>query len=202
MGTAHDARAHSVSPWFLAWLMVAPLAVTLLVSKTGKVFLAFFYLGNTLDSSSPLTVLRWLWGFTSLRFALALLAAFVVQRWVFPRRRILIVPMAAAFMVALALASVLAKGSQTLIQTLSSWTTMAAEQGWMVMACTWNDAILVAMLVLVVGVFLQVGPGMAPGWRVRVVQTIVVLLCALVGIDYVYQLAMGQPTNTRVLVFA
>ncbi|MDN8614571.1 sulfatase-like hydrolase/transferase [Variovorax ginsengisoli] len=202
MGTAPDARAHSVSPWFLAWLMVAPLALVLLVSKTGKVFLAFFYLGNTLDSSSPLAVLRWLWGFTSLRFALALLAAIVVQRWVFPRRRILIVPMAAAFMVALALASVLFKGSQTLIQTLSNWTIMAVEQGWMVMACIWNDAILVAMLVLVVGAFLQVRPAMAPGWRVRIVQTIVVLLCALVGIDYVYQLAMGQPTNTRVLVFA
>ena len=61
MGTAPEARAHSVSPWFLAWLMVAPLALVLLVSKTGKVFLAFFYLGNTLDSSSPLAVLRWLW---------------------------------------------------------------------------------------------------------------------------------------------
>ena len=105
-------------------------------------------------------------------------------------------------MVALALASVLAKGSQTLVQTLSSWTTSAAEQAWMVIACTWNDAILVAMMVLAIGVLLQLTPARAASWLVRIVQTMVVLLCALVGIDYVYQLAMGQPTNARVLVFA
>ncbi|MDM0068068.1 hypothetical protein [Variovorax sp. J31P207] len=168
MGTAPDTRtrSRSVRPWLLAWLLLAPLAVVLLVSKTAKDFLAFSYLGHALDPSSPLAVFRWLWGFTSLRFALALLVAIVVQRWLFPRRRILIVPMAATFMVALALASVLAKGSQTLIQTLSSWTTSAAEQGWMVMTCTWNDAILVATMVLVVGVLLHVAPAMAPGWLV------------------------------------
>jgi arylsulfatase A-like enzyme len=202
MGTGYDARAHPVSPWLLAWLLCAPLAVVLLVSKTAKVFLAFSYLGNTLDPSSPIAVLRWLWGFTSLRFAVVLLAAIVLQRLAFPLRRILIVPLAAAFLVALALASVLAKGSQTLVQTLSNWTTSAAEQGWTVMACTWNDAILVAMMVLAIGMLLQLTPARAASWLVRIVQTMVVLLCALVGIDYVYQLAMGQPTNTRVLVFA
>ena len=87
MDTGSEARAHPVSSWLLAWLLLAPLAVVLLVAKTAKVFLAFSYLGNTLDPSSPLAVLRWLWGFTSLRFALVLLAAIVVQRSVFPRRR-------------------------------------------------------------------------------------------------------------------
>jgi len=84
MGTGYDARAHPVSPWLLAWLLCAPLAVVLLVSKTAKVFLAFSYLGNTLDPSSPIAVLRWLWGFTSLRFAVVLLAAIILQRLAFP----------------------------------------------------------------------------------------------------------------------
>lgn len=182
--------------------MVTPLAILLCLSKAAKVFLAFSFLGSELDPSSPWTVLRWLWGFTSLRFVLALLAAIAVQRLVFPSRRFLIVPMAAAFMFALALSSVLAKGSESLVQTVSRWTTTAVEQGWMVIACIWNDAILVAAMVLVVGALLQVTPAGLRSWLVRIIQAIVVLLCVLVGIDYVYQLAMGQPTNSRVLVFA
>ena len=49
-------------------------------------------------------LLEWLWWFMSLRFLLALLAGYAIQRLLLPRHRWAFVPIAAAIMVALALA--------------------------------------------------------------------------------------------------
>lgn len=190
-----------MSPWRAAWLLLVPLALWLLLSKTADVMAGFAWMGLTLDEQHPRAILRWLWAFTSLRFLLALLVAHGLQRRFFPRHRFVTLPIAAAIMVALASLVVVVRQQQTLMQVLGHWSSTAAQQAWMLIACIWSDAMTVAILVLAIGLALWLLPARARPWVVRPVQVMVVLLCGLVGIDYAYELATGQPTNTRVLIF-
>ncbi|MDM0002774.1 LTA synthase family protein [Variovorax sp. J22P240] len=195
-------RQSGKSPWMVAWLLLAPLAIWLLLAKAATVMAGFAWLGLTLDESGPVAFLRWAWAFTAIRFVMALLLAHAVQRLLFPRHRLMTVPIAAAIMSVLALAVALVRPEQIFLQVLTHWTTTAGAQFWMVIACAWNDAVSIAILTLVLGLVLTAVPARAQAWLVRAMQVLVVLLCGLVGLVYAYELATGQPSNSRVLIFS
>lgn len=194
-----EARRSGMSPWWVAWLLLVPLTLWLLLSKAADVMAGFAWLGLVLDEHG---LIRWFWAFTSLRFLLALLVAYALQRLFFPKHRLATVSIAAAVMVALALLVVVVRREQTLLEVLSHWGSSAFQQVWMLMACVWSDAMTVAILVLAIGFALWAAPVRVRPLAVRGVQVLVVILCGLVGLDYAYELATGQPTNTRVLIFS
>jgi arylsulfatase A-like enzyme len=187
-----------MSPWRVAWLLLVPLTLWLLLSKAADVMAGFAWLGLVLDEFG---LIRWLWAFTSLRFLLALLTGYALQRWLVPKHRLAAVPIAAAVLVVLALLVVVIRREQTLFQVLGHWGSNASQEVWMLIACVWSDAMTVAILVLAIGFTLCSVPVRVRPMTVRAVQVLVVMLCGLVGLDYAYELATGQPTNTRVLIF-
>jgi arylsulfatase A-like enzyme len=189
-------------PWAVAWLILLPLAAWLVLAKGAKVMNGFAWLGLTLDGESPAAIAHWLWAFTSLRFIGALLVGLVVQRVFFRGRRWIALPIAAAIVFALACAASLSKSGETLWQILTHWTSTAGQQFWMLLACVWSDAITIAVLLLAFGMLLTATPSRRRPWMVRALQLLVVVLCGLVAFDFVYELATGQPTNSRVLIFS
>lgn len=187
-------------PWTLAWRLFAPLAMWLVLAKTLLVMSALH--AAPYAGSGGAALLQWLWSFTLLRFALALLAGWVIQQLAFPRHRWLGLPIAACLMVALAVAVSLFKASPSWLDALQLWSGTAWGQLWGLGACLWRDAISLALVVLVAGLVLWIVPARARVAAVRTLQVLVVLLCALVGIDLAYELGTGQPASLRVLHFA
>lgn len=202
MPNLHRLRQPSapLSPWTVAWLLLVPLALWLALAKTTLVMNAL--LPAPPDGTGLIALLKWFAAFTSLRFGLALLAAYAVQRRFFPARRWLTLPLAAAFMLALGLLLTWLKPGETLFQTLRTWSGTALDQAVGLAVCLWRDAVSVALLALAFGLLLQWSPARARPAVVRALQVAVLLLCALVGFDLVHELATGQPTSLRVLLFA
>jgi lipoteichoic acid synthase len=198
--TRAAAQQSAKGPWQVAWVLLIPLALWLGLAKTTLVMNALFAAPE--DGSGWLGLLQWLWWFTSLRFLLALLAGLAVQRLVLPRHRWVFLPLAAAIMAALALAFPLASPDQSLVRTLQVWSITATGQVLGLAACLWRDAISVAVAVLALGLVLKLTPKRAQRGMVHLLQLVVLLLCALVGIDLAYQFATGQPASSRVLMFA
>lgn len=186
-------------PWTLAWRLFAPLAVWLVLAKTLLVMSALH--AAPYGGSGGAALLQWLWSFTLLRFALALLAGLVIQQLAFPRHRWLGLPIAACLMVALAVAVSLFKTGPSWLDALQLWSGTAWGQLWGLAACLWRDAVSLAVLVLAAGLTIWIVPARARVAAVRVLQVLVVLLCAVVGIDLAYELSTGQPASLRVLRF-
>lgn len=181
-------------------MLLVPLALWLGLAKTALVMDAL--LAAPEDGSGWVALLKWLWWFVSLRFLLALLAGVVVQRLVLPRYRWASLPIAAAIMVTLALAFPQSSPDQALDRTLRVWAIIAASQVLGLAACLWRDVVSISLTALAMGFVLALTPRRARRGIVHLLQLLVLLLCAVVGIDLAYQLATGQPASSRVLLFA
>ena len=147
-------------------------------------------------------LLGWLWWFVSLRFLLALLTGYAIQRWLLARHRWVFLPIAAAIMVALAMAFPQASPDHTLSRTLEVWAIVGAGQVKGLAICLWRDVISIGITAFAMGLVLALTPKWAQRGIVHTLQLLVLLLCAGVGIDLAYQLTTGQPASSRVLLFA
>ena len=194
------AQQSAKGPWQVAWVLLIPLALWLGLAKTTLVMNALFAAPE--DGAGLVALLQWLWWFTSLRFLLALLAGLAIQRLVLPRHRWVFVPIAVDILATLALAFPLMSPDETVVRTLRVWSITATGQVLGLAACLWRDAISVAIAVLALGLALQLTPTRAQRGMVLLLQLVVLLLCAVVGVDWAYQLSTGQPASTRVLLFA
>jgi len=181
-------------------VLLVPLALWLGLAKTALVMDAL--LAAPEDGAGWVALLKWLWWFVSLRFLLALLAGYAIQRLVMPRHRWVFLPIAAAISVTLALAFPQTSPDESLHRTLRVWAIIAAGQVMGLAACLWRDAISIGLTTLAMGLVLALTPRRAQRGIVHLLQLLVLLLCAVVGIDLAYQLATGQPGSLRVLLFA
>ncbi|MDM0050361.1 sulfatase-like hydrolase/transferase [Variovorax sp. J22R115] len=187
-------------PWRLAWVLLIPLGLWLGLAKTALVMNALFAAPE--DAFRWVALLQWLWWFTSLHFLLAMLAGLAIQRLVLPRRRWTFVPISVAVLILLALMFPMTGDDHTVARTLQVWTITAAGQVSGLVACLWRDIVSIAVVVFALGLVLKFTPARARAGMVLLLQMVVIALCALVGIDLAYQLATGQPTSSRVLLFA
>lgn len=195
-------RPTGLSGWAIAWLVMVPLIVALAYAKVARALASMTWTSvGAIDDSSLRGILSWLWGFTSLRFAGALVVALLVQRWLLPGRRWLVLPLGAGLFSALALAVGFARPHDHPFSVLAHWTNAAAEQFHLMAACLWRDAIIVSLCVLVLGLAIQVCGPRTRKWLVRCAQAAAVIMALLVAIDYTQELATGLATNTRVLAF-
>jgi len=197
-GAKVAAQQSAKGPWQVAWVLLIPLALWLALGKTTLVMHALLAMPR--DDTDVVAFLKWFWWFISLRVLLALLAGYAIQRLVMPRQRWAFVPIAAAILVALAMALALLRPGPGVVEILQMWFATATEQVLGLMACLWRDVVSVALMVL--GLVLQLAPARAQRGTVRGLQLVVVLLCALVGIDLAHQFATGQPASSRTLLFA
>ena len=193
-------RPRPRGPWQVAWILLIPLALWLGLAKTSLVLNAIDAIPE--DATGVLARLGWLWWFTSVRFLMSGLLAWVIQRALLPQRRWTLLPLFGLLLVGFALAFPMTPPDDTLALTIKVWGITAFGQVKGLAACLWRDVVSIAMAVFVFGCVLWVVPVRAQRVTVLLLQAVVVLLCVLVGIDWVYQFATGQPSSSRVLLFA
>ncbi|MBT2323999.1 LTA synthase family protein [Variovorax paradoxus] len=187
-------------PWRVAGLLLLPLALWLGLAKTALVMNAIFAV--PVEGSGWGAWLQWLWWFTSLRILAAVLLGVAIQRVVSPKHRWAAAPIAVAVLVAFALMFPVPPPDDSLVRTLQVWFYTARIQVFGLAACLWRDLVSLAIAVFAFGLVLVLSPARARRGAVLVLQLLVLLSCAVVGIDWAYQFAVGQPASSRVLWFA
>lgn len=193
-------QQRAIGPWKAAWLLAIPLALWVGLAKTSLVMDGIWSMPA--GGIGAAAMVEWLWWFTAVRFLVALLAGIAIQRLILPRRWWAALPLSAGVAVLLALAFPMTPPDEALWPTLEVWAITASGQFSWLLACLWRDAVSIAILVFFFGLLLRITPAPARRSLVRALQLLVLLLCVLVGIDWTYQFATGQPASSRVLLFA
>ena len=130
-----ESRPPGPSGWAVAWMIAVPLIAALAYTKAARTLASMAWTSvEAIDESSLRGIVSWLWGFTSLRFAGALLAGMLLQRWLLPGRRWLALPIGASLFAALAVSVGLAKQHANPFKVLVHWTSTAADQFWLMLA--------------------------------------------------------------------
>ena len=186
----HPTFTKSQNPWLIAWLLVVPLALCLIGAKLMKVDVAM----AAIVFSSPLSV-------RVLRLAGMIVFAWLVQRFLFPKRPLVGVVIFIGVFVASVLAMMRFK-HMTLGAVLWDWAYNLYKEPIVFATIVWRELATVSLIALVMGVVLRFSPQAAFRTLFRVFQILVVVLCALVGVDLVYEIAIGQPANLAVLLFS
>ncbi|WP_162573069.1 LTA synthase family protein [Variovorax sp. PBL-H6] len=181
----------SQNPWLVAWLLVAPLALCLIGAKMMKVDVAM----AAIVFSSPLSV-------RVLRLAGMIAFSWLVQRFLFPKRRIASVVIFAGVFLASVIVMLRAKPEMTVVGVLWDWAYNLYKEPVVFATIVWREFATISLLALLMGAVLRFAP--APVFRsaYRLFQALIVVLCALVGVDLVYEVTVGQPPNVAVLLFS
>lgn len=189
-----------MDPWAAATWLVLPLALWLALAKTALVMNAIFAV--PMDGAGWGAWLEWLWWFSTVRFLAAALLGVTIQRTLLPRYRWTAALIVAGIVVALALVFPVPKPDDGLLNTIGVWLYTTKLQMIGLAACLWRDLVSLAIVTFTFGLVLNFAQGHAQRATVVALQSLVLLLCSVVGIDWAYQFATGQPASSRVLWFA
>jgi len=198
-GTSQTADAGPAGAFRQAWALALPLLIWLALAN---MLLAMNLLFGAPSQADLLSPLRWLWQFISLRMLCCVLLAVLIQRHLFPRRRWTAVPMAIVMYLALAVVVGALKHDMPMVERLTGWTNNGVEQLYGMTIGIWREAITTAWITLAFALILWAAPARAHAWTVRLLQAVVVVLCALVGVALVYDIVIGQPASVQILGFA
>ncbi|MEJ8847672.1 LTA synthase family protein [Variovorax rhizosphaerae] len=199
-GGPSNTAAQGLGPWTLAWLLVMPLAAWLAFAKTILVMNGLNWAPK--GDVSLLGIASWLAWFQPLRFLAALFVGWCIQRWFFKRQRWVMLPVALVLMLGFAFVYTLRQPGTGVLPVFARWAGIAAAQTWALVVCLWRDALSIAATVMVFGIVIRLAPRKVEATTIILLQFVVIVLCALVGVDLAYQFATGQPANTMVLQFA
>lgn len=201
--TALDGARH---PWLTGWQLVVPFALWLILDKSIKLGTTAFdpALTGRPDNLSPKQLLMWLAFYAWFRLAGAMVAAYVVQRIVFPRRPAMVWALGAAIWVAMAAVFpwLMPAPGRTFSKLLVNGSLSAAQQIGLYLVCIWREFATVAFVALMIGLLFRVSPATLHRPLRWLVMAIVVVLCVLVGADFAYESAVGQAPSMAVLSFA
>jgi lipoteichoic acid synthase len=179
------------SPWIAAWLLIAPLGICLIAAKLTKINVAM----AAVIFSSPLSV-------RVLRLAVMAAVAWIAQRVLFPRRPLAIVPILAAIFVASVFLLLRMKPGETVGSILWDWGYSLYKEPEIFVLVAWRELATISPIALAMGLALKLSPRGGYSALVRLFQGVVVVLCAIAGIDLVYEITIGQPANVAVLLFS
>lgn len=198
---APDSKRH---PWLTAWLLIAPFAIWLLLDKTAKFSLTLMepQLQGMPRNQTPREFLMWMFFYGWFRLACAFVAAFVLQKIFFRRRPMALWPLWALVWIGMAAFFAWYLPGRTFMGLLIAGTTAAIHQILVYLDCMWRELATASLLALTVGLlfrFLPVALHRGLRW---IVMAIVVVLCMLMGADFAYEAAIGQPANAAVVLFA
>lgn len=178
------------SPWFVAWLLVAPLVLCLIGAKLMKVDVAM----AAIIFATPFSV-------RVLRLALMIAFSWLVQRFLFPKRPAVGFIIFVGVFIASVIAMMRFKG-MTVSEVMWDWAYNLYKEPVVFVTIAWRELATVSLVALVMGAMLRFTPAYAFARLYRVFQILIVVLCTLVGVDLVYEVAIGQPPNLAVLLFS
>ena len=188
--TGIDLRSTPQNPWRIAWLLVVPLALCLIGAKLMKVEVVMASIVFTTPFSLRL-----------LRLAGMVAVAWLVQHFLFRKRPWVGVVIFIGLFAASVPVMMRAKGL-TLGGVLWDWVYFLYKEPVVFATIAWREVATVSLLALVMGAVLRWAPTSATHMLYRLFQFLIVALCTLVGVDLVYEVAIGQPINFAVLLFS
>jgi arylsulfatase A-like enzyme len=194
----------SRQPWLTAWLLIAPFAIWLLLDKTAKFGITLMdpsMYGMPRDQT-PREFLTWMLFYGWFRLSCAFVAALALQKMFFRRRPLALWPLWALVWIAMTAMFAWYLPGRTFQGLLTVGTTTAVHQILVYLDCIWRELATASLMALVVGLLFRCLPG-SLHWGLRsIVMAIVVVLCMLMGADFAYESAIGQPANAAVVLFA
>lgn len=188
------------APWMIGWRVVAPLAAWLVFAKLCKITaMEHFWSGPS--RGGVLAHAAWLSQFVWFRLAVAVALALAVQRLWF-RRRAWLAPLLVLLQFGAMFAWLGMRTGDDPLERAQLWGLALAHELNILASALWREAATVALLALVLGGLLRWGSGRSRLWSLRAAEAAVILLCLLTGIDLAYELATGQASSARVLLFS
>lgn len=191
-------------PWLTAWLLVAPFAIWLLLDKTAKFAITLMdpSMYGMPQNQTAREFLMWMFFYGWFRLACAFVAALALQKIFFRRRAVALWPLWALVWVAMAAIFAWYLPGRSFLGLLTVGTTTAIQQIFVYLDCIWRELATASLMALVVGLLFRCLPGSLHRGLQGMVMAIVVVLCMLIGADFAYESAIGQPANAAVLLFA